>query len=638
MGKPFEKELLALESTFRWALEQDTSKFEEAIKSNLNTPLICVGSGGSFSACSFAVLLYQHHGTISKAVTPLDLNYSKEIIRNLNLLFISASGKNTDIILAFKKAIEQEPSCVTSLCMRKGTPLSKLSEQYSVSKTYEYDIPSGKDGFLATNSLIAFFTLLYKAFDNNKVGKNFQLSPDKKFVTELKKFIGDITPNHTFITLYGSWGQPVAVDLESKFSEAALGNIFISDYRNFGHGRHHWFAKRGKQSAVIAIVSPEEEAIALKTLDLLPKEIPKLIIKSANQGALSSIDLLAKSFYLVNELGKIQNIDPGKPGVPSFGSKLYNLRYSNLLRETEVTNPQTIAIKRKISDREINQMSSLELKHWVNSYNKFKKAITSAKFGSIIFDYDGTLCSHENRMKTELTPEITQALTKILKNGFIVGVVTGRGKSVRELLQKSLNKTLWNNVIIGYYNGSDIGALNNNLLPNTSSHISPLLTTIQKELDDLFKDLTNKVSIELRPAQISIKVSFKRDWPYVRRVILQSVSLQNIEGISILESSHSIDIIENKRSSKLRILQFCHEKAQELELENNCLCIGDKGQWPGNDYSLLSTPYSLSVDEVSPLPSSCWNFATPGVKHTQATLEYLSLITNNKNYMKFNYK
>jgi len=58
---------------------------------------------------------------------------------------------------------------------------------------------------------------------------------------------------------------------------------------------------------------------------LIPSEIPRLIIETDIDSPLASIDLLIKAFQFVNLLGEIRNIDPGKPGVPDFGSKLYNL-------------------------------------------------------------------------------------------------------------------------------------------------------------------------------------------------------------------------------------------------------------------------------------------------------------------------
>ena len=44
-----------------------------------------------------------------------------------------------------------------------------------------------------------------------------------------------------------------AIDLESRFVEAALGALHRADLRNFGHGRHVWLAKRAKETGVLAM-------------------------------------------------------------------------------------------------------------------------------------------------------------------------------------------------------------------------------------------------------------------------------------------------------------------------------------------------------------------------------------------------
>ncbi len=639
MGKPFEKELINIPATFEWSLKQNTENLEKAILSGLNRPLLAIGSGGSLSACYYAALLHQVHGSMGKAITPLELNYSKSIIKDINLLFISASGKNTDILFGFKKAIDQEPRSVTNICMREDSPLARLAEQYSISRTFEYDIPVGKDGFLATNSLVAFFTILFKAFNHQITDKKFSILPDVKFFNMLSEFIAKISPTDTFITLYGGWGQPVAVDLESKFAEAALADIFICDYRNFGHGRHHWFAKRSKQSAIIAIITPEEEAIALKTLAILPSSIPKLIIRTDTRGALSSIDLLVKSFYLVNTLGKIQHIDPGRPGVPAFGSKLYNLKYTSMFKNEggEITTAENLALRRKTGVRSLAEMDKMEIETWLESYRKFLLRVKSTEFGALIFDYDGTLCAHDERFKEELTIEIHKALLQVLQKGFVIGIITGRGKSVRKVFQKSIDKKYWKNIVVGYYNGSDIGMLSDNSLPNTKLEISESLKAIEISLRKYFPD-EGKVCIEPRPFQITINVKNQKDWLLTRKLILQIIHSMEVKDINILESSHSMDVIDKTKASKLKILNRCAERTKELGIAENCLCIGDKGQWPGNDYLLLSTPYSLSVDEVSALPENCWNIASPGIKNAQATLEYLSYLAFYKKHMIFNYK
>jgi hypothetical protein len=92
-----------------------------------------------------------------------------------------------------------------------------------------------------------------------------------------------------------------------------------------------------------------------------------------------------------------------------------------------------------------------------------------------------------------------------------------------------------------------------------------------------------------------------------------------------LESDHSLDIVA-PGVTKLDIVFACQEMTRLRHNSENILCIGDKGEWPGNDYDLLTSPYSLSVNTVSSNANSCWNIARSGHRGTQATMEYLKRI------------
>jgi hypothetical protein len=175
---------------------------------------------------------------------------------------------------------------------------------------------------------------------------------------------------------------------------------------------------------------------------------------------------------------------------------------------------------------------------------------------------------------------------------------------------------------VGYYNCSDIGCLEDNGLPNKENNINGKLEQLYDVLNKY--DFPIKVKSELRPQQITIEIDDKKKWQRVRGSLLQLIMNQNLPNIQVLESSHSMDIIDKQNTSKLNILSICTNLAKELKISTHYLCIGDKGKWPGNDYQLLSSSTSLSVDEVSPLADSCWNFASPGIKNIQATLYYLS--------------
>lgn len=114
MGKPFKEELKKLSETIRWAEQQDVKCLAHFLfAENKHIPLVCIGSGGSLSACHYAAMLYkQRNGVLAEAMTPLQLMYAgRDIIRDSKLLFLSASGKNKDILNAIKYGVTSKTLC-----------------------------------------------------------------------------------------------------------------------------------------------------------------------------------------------------------------------------------------------------------------------------------------------------------------------------------------------------------------------------------------------------------------------------------------------------------------------------------------------------------------------------------------------
>src|SRR5262249_54713312 len=124
--------------------------------------------------------------------------------------------------------------------------------------------------------------------------------------------------------LYGPDGRAAAIDLESKLVEAGLVSAHPADFRNFAHGRHHWFAKH-PESSVIAVASEDESELARRTLSLLPQHISSLLLTSSRSGPQAWVELQLAVFELVRRYGQAVGIDPGRPGVPEFGRHIYHL-------------------------------------------------------------------------------------------------------------------------------------------------------------------------------------------------------------------------------------------------------------------------------------------------------------------------
>jgi hypothetical protein len=162
-------------------------------------------------------------------------------------------------------------------------------------------------------------------------------------------------------------------------------------------------------------------------------------------------------------MGVIQNIDPGRPGVPDYGSKLYHLNYFNLLKKKD-NNSARIAIQRKLGSQSFFELNDIQQINWIESYNNYREKLNNQKFNSIVFDYDGTLCHSIDRYNG-LNKEMGEILNQLLEKNIIIGIATGRGKSIKSDLRRVIDEKYWSKVIIGYYNGGEIGFLNDDKIP-----------------------------------------------------------------------------------------------------------------------------------------------------------------------------
>ncbi len=620
MGRPYKTELQNLEETFKWVMELPIADIKSFINKALDTPLITVGSGGALTAAHLISLLHQTKGSFSKAVTPLDMISNAESLRDVSVLIFSAGGRNPDAQSALKLAITSEPRNLMVLSMKEKSPLSDLAKNFHVN-FQGFNIPSGKDGFLATNSLLAFLVLLIRAYDEYSLqidtfsewlsfGRNIIEHPDKLTKSLLSK--------DSWIVLYSKWGLPAAVDMESKLSEVALKHVQMVDYRNFAHGRHYWLSKRRKETGVLALVTPADEMLSRKTLSLLPKGIPVLRLATKEIGPIGSLDLFIKVLHLVYLVGAANGIDPGRPYVPEFGRRIYHLRLPEKKRLSKEDDRRITAIRRKSKVLHLDDLSNDYLDYWIEAYQEYLREISTTIFGAIVFDYDGTLCEPNNRY-SGLSHEIAHKLVDFLQYGIVVGIATGRGKSVRQDLQRVIPEKYWKQIYIGYYNGADLASLTDKSHPNTSNQLHPSLQPIQ---DALGMHLAHLVDYECRPQQITLEPKSPSHWKLVKALVNDLIVKRNLDNIQILESSHSIDVIA-PGVSKLLLVRACEQIAAQLGNLSAVLCIGDRGEWPGNDFDLLSEPYSLSVDTVSSDPKSCWNLCEAGYKGVLGTLEYL---------------
>lgn len=595
MGRPYAKEMDRLHEAYEHARRAPISALSKFVRRAAGRPLYAVGSGGSFSAATLASALHQRAGAISRALTPLEFEGLGGIGKNSYVMIITAGGGNSDILSAFESAVQYKPAGVCVVCSKTGSRLAGRASKERGAAVHEANIPTGKDGFLATNSLVSTMVWLWRAY------AGLPLPYD---VPEFARLAGPTDASalrgRPLVILYDAWGKTAAVDAESKLSEAGLACSQISDYRNFAHGRHNWLDKN-RDTGIVALVTPDCEALARRTLGLVPSYAPAAVLRTDFDGPAAAVDLTVQVMRMVGSLGAAAGIDPGRPGVKDFGRKMYSLNVRPA-GPTGLGDLEQLALRRKFG----SPGSGAEANRRITALRRFADMMAAQRFGAAVFDYDGTLCDPQRRSSGP-SAKTRALLTKLVRGGVAVGVATGRGKSVRSQLRKLLPDRYHEKVLVGYYNCSEIASLADGGVPETGRPADERLSEAYGILRS--SGALRGISATVRPRQVTLESA---------GIDARLVRLHVGDLVKIVESDHSVDLLA-PGVSKLAMLEYVRAS---MPPTLSVLCVGDKGRPPGNDSELLGTAHSLSVGEASADASSCWNLLPPGVSGEAGVAEY----------------
>ena len=215
LGRQYAVDISLLPRTFHWSLNLGIEELVYAISLASTSNLIAIGSGGSYTVANFAASLHQRYTRrLSKPITPLEYVSDASAVSEAAILLFSATGRNPDILGAFKKAIESEPKRLIVVCFQPGSPLVQLASAYRYVDTFAVQLPSGKDGFLATNSLLATAVLLYRAYEasfcsGTTLPKHYddllgiRRKSSKEFFASLRSRCAPLWERETIIVLHG---------------------------------------------------------------------------------------------------------------------------------------------------------------------------------------------------------------------------------------------------------------------------------------------------------------------------------------------------------------------------------------------------------------------------------------------------
>ena len=610
MGKRFIDELQQLPATMQWAAEQDVALLRRAVQLYGDRGLLAVGSGGSFTAAAYAAdQHFRVYGRPSQAITPLEVfQVPTNAAANTAGLLLSAEGKNHDILAAAKQL--RLRACPTiGLTLRSTSPLVELSDETGAASLAAYNMPWGKDGYLATNSLIATLILLWRAYEADAIVAaellllaNWYLQFDRRI-----EQAGSMKRSGRALILHGAVGRIGAIDLESKLTEGALAFGQVCNFRQFAHGRHLQLSQLSEPVTVMSF-SIEGDPLAAETIRLLPMEagpVLNVALPRISDAGAEIAGVLAA--MVITRAWAGEHIDPGQPAVPQFGRDLHALDISTLAPHTL---PPTQAMLRKQAPGDPPEVLIQHARGYI-------ERLQAARLRLLVCDFDGTFCDTVKRFEG-LDSRIAPELTRLARSGVHLAFATGRGVKLRKVLQDKLPADVWPMVTMGCYSGSFIFSL---------ADIHAAAPPADPRLSDLAQWLskTGALSTQVDPSadagQLSLRGISGSDKVRLVAAINEWVAQHGYEGWRAFSSGHSVDVVTEKAGKLLVVQDACHRLV--LDPLTQVLRVGDGGDFGGNDYELLSEGLALSVDAVPPGVEQCWNLLPRMLSGVRGTEYYL---------------
>jgi fructoselysine-6-P-deglycase FrlB-like protein len=226
MGKRFSEEIDYIPEAVAWAHAQNIDHIRRTVWSFSGYSIAAIGSGGSYSAASF--LAEQHEssfGELSRAMTPLQFATSRRELSRTAAALVSAEGKNSDILAAAESAHARGLHGF-ALTLTSSNPLQEYCERTGALTPVSFQMPWGKDGYLATNSLLASVILLARAYarSDTDVIDHSDLVTGEWLAKQRESFrtndtLGRLSPGQSILILHGNFGRIAAIDIESRFQK-----------------------------------------------------------------------------------------------------------------------------------------------------------------------------------------------------------------------------------------------------------------------------------------------------------------------------------------------------------------------------------------------------------------------------------
>lgn len=614
MSVTYNAELDELETTYKAGLGHDVEELRRALFSAASVPALFVGTGGTSAVARLAA---QFHEQVcaqpARAATPLELLMAPQMPRRAAVLF-SASAKHPDAraVLDRLSAGWFHPAVVVT---HRDPDELAAGPDVAVVRLPELLF---RDGFLATNSVLAMVVALSRAYLGSSALASSIPRPDVPFPSRGRTRLLVLTTPEL---------EPVAADIETRCAELGVADVQVSDYRNFAHGRHMGLARRATETTVIGLSSEPLQDLAEATLSVLLAEgsVEVLHWAARHSSPTGVVELFLASMQLARRLAAEQGVRPSRPGVPSFGRRLYHLPLRGMLPR-----PADGPVERKLWALGAGTVEEDIRELYERAYADWRVGLGEQRFSGVVLDYDGTVCA--TRRRFDLPDERLRALVvKLLDAELVFGFASGRGRSLHRDLRKWVPREYWSQVHLGLYNGA-IRLTLADKLPAVDRPNS-LMRAVTERI--MLLPIADMLVIEPRQAQVTVSLrgdAFAHSGKLaelVSDVLARPEQLQ----VKVVASGHSVDVVKSD-TSKVAVW----EEVAALG-DSPLLAIGDQGHLGGNDFELLArSPWSLTVDRCSADPSRCWYLDVGGRSGPLLLDAYLRSLVASKSGFKLDWK
>jgi fructoselysine-6-P-deglycase FrlB-like protein len=622
----FSEKLDTLLRTADLIASADMGALAEALRLGRQRPAVAIGSGGSaITEHYFARCRESLFEAATQVVTPAEFVLGNDDLGQSDVWLFSAGADNADSIASVMAARARGAAHIHLLTRNAEGIAARAVAVDHGNRVTILPVADTKDGFLATHSLVASVLALLLASDLASVdplGEALRVAMFEKLSNRLSRStrqamqaqLANLRRDDVLLLVADPQLRAIAELIETSAWEAALCPIQRTDLRNFAHGRHTWLHHRGEQTVILGLISDESRDIWERANALLPEGLQRHIFDFSNAGRLATAIGIVEGLVMVEAIGAATGIDPGKPGIGEFGRKLYE--EDGLLSLARQLNPavrhkRTAALERDdVADDRVCVRTVCVAR---------RDALAKAKVGAIIFDYDGTIISDDERFGHPRSA-IVDELIRLDALGVRIAIATGRGGSGGKALRDVLPAAMHDRVLIGYYNGAYIQPLDVDIeveRPATDPHLAQSFAWFESHPELFSGAFVGRFS----GVQISIALDNFADRLAFPAALADCPPIAS-GAVRFKRSGHSLDFFVAS-TSKLNVVDRVR---QALTDDAAILCVGDSGGRDGNDNELLSHVHGISVGTVCDRQDGCWTLFGKSVMGPEALLRLLQAV------------